>query len=165
MFLKFNLNIIFYLILIMSNTKVTKRLTRDTTYNKTKKSYQDKLSPDEIKEKLEEYSQVEDITKVPLNSHLRYFSFSPKTGKKLFRLGGFLNKIDKEYVVLSNGTLSWSVQIKNTVFFQKLTFTELKKELTQKISTKYEKKIQKLLEENDKLKDTLKQVKKQIKKK
>ena len=79
--------------------------------------------------------------------------------------GGFLNKIDKEYVVLSNGTLSWSVQIKNTVFFQKLTFTELKKELTQKISSKYEKKIQKLLEENDKLKDTLKQVKKQIKKK
>ena len=30
------------------NKQVTKRLTRDTTYNKTKKSYQDNLSPTEI---------------------------------------------------------------------------------------------------------------------
>lgn len=147
------------------STKITKRLSRDTTYNKTKKSYQDNLSPADIKQKLEEYTQVEDIKKVPLNSHLRYFSFNPKTGKKQFRLGGFLTKIDKEYVVLSNGSLSWSVQIKNTVFFQKLTFSELKEELTQKISSKYEKKIKKLMEENEKLKSTLKEVKKQVRKK
>ena len=147
------------------STKITKRLSRDTTYNKTKKSYQDNLSPADIKQKLEEYTQVEEIKKVPLNSHLRYFSFNPKTGKKQFRLGGFLTKIDKEYVVLSNGSLSWSVQIKNTVFIQKLTFSELKEELTQKISSKYEKKIKKLMEENEKLKLTLKEVKKQVRKK
>ena len=36
----------------MSKNQITKRLSRDTTYTKTKKSYQDNLSPDEIKQKL-----------------------------------------------------------------------------------------------------------------
>ena len=143
---------------------VTKRLSRDTSYKKTTKTYQEKLSPDEIKKKLEEYKQVDDIKEVPLNSHLRYFSINTKTGKKQFRLGGFLTKINKDYVILSNGSLSWSVQINSTVFFQKMTFSELKNELTEKISLKYEKKINKLIEENSILKRTLKDVKKQLKK-
>ena len=149
----------------MNNNSITKRLSRDTTYKKTTKSYQDKLSPDEIKSKLEEYSQVDDIKDVSLNSHLRYFTINTKTGKKQFRLGGFLTKIDNEYVVLSNGNLSWSVQIKSSVFFKKMNFSDLKEELIQKISSKYEKKISKLTEENIILKNTLKQVKKQLKKK
>ena len=150
-----------------SNKNVTKRLSRDSSYKKTKKTYQENLSPSEIKEKLQEYKQVdnEDIDKVSLNSHLRYFTFNPKTGEKLFRLGGFLTKIDKDYVILSNGSLSWSVQKKNTVFFQKMNFSDLKSELIEKISKKYEKKIKKLTDENEMLKDTLKQVKKQLKKK
>ena len=150
-----------------SNKNVTKRLSRDSSYKKTKKTYQENLSPSEIKEKLQEYKQVdnEDIDKVSLNSHLRYFTFNPKTGEKLFRLGGFLTKIDKDYVILSNGSLSWSVQKKNTVFFQKMNFSDLKSELIEKISKKYEKKIKKLTDENAVLKDTLKQVKKQLKKK
>lgn len=149
----------------MSNKNITKRLSRDTNYKKTNKSYQDNLSPDEIKKKLEEYKQVEDISEINLNSHLRYFSFNPKTGKKQFRLGGFLTKIDKEYVILSNGSLSWSVQKKNSVFFVKMNFSDLKNELIEKISKKYEKKIEKLSEENVLLKETLKKVKKQLKKK
>lgn len=146
------------------NKQVTKRLTRDTTYNKTKKSYQDNLSPDEIKQKLEEYSQVDDIDEVPLNSHLRYFTINVKSGKKQFRLGGFLTKIDKDYVVLSNGTLSWSVQKKNNIFFRKMTFQELKEELTGKIKKSYESELKKLKEENKKLKSALKKVKNQVKK-
>ena len=58
----------------MSDKNITKRLSRDTSYTKTKKSYQEKLSPDEIKKKLEEYKQVEFIDDVNLNSHLRYFT-------------------------------------------------------------------------------------------
>jgi hypothetical protein len=146
------------------NKQVTKRLTRDTTYNKTKKSYQDNLSPAEIKQKLEEYSQVDDIDEVPLNSHLRYFTINVKTGKKQFRLGGFLTKIDKDYVVLSNGTLSWSVQKKNNIFFRKMTFQELKEELTGKIKKNYENELTKIKEENKKLKSALKKVKNQVKK-
>ena len=133
----------------MNNT-ITKRLSRDTTYTKTKKSYQDKLSPSEIKQKLAEYKQVDDIDSVSLNSHVRYFTFNPKNGKKLFRLGGFLTKIDKEYVILSNGKFSWSVQKKNSVFFQKMNFNELKDELSKKIAKKYEKQIEKLKYENSK---------------
>lgn len=144
-------------------TKITKRLSRDTTYKKTNKSYQEKLSPDEIKKKLEEYKQIDDIKEVSLNSHLRYFSFNPKTGEKQFRLGGFLTKIDKDYVILSNGNFSWSVQIKDSVFFQKLTFQELKEELKEEISLKYKNKISKLVEENNNLKHILKKVKKQLK--
>ena len=63
------------------NNKITKRLSRDTTYTKTKKTYQEKLSPAEIKKKLEEYKQVEDISGLVLGNHLRYFTFNKKTEK------------------------------------------------------------------------------------
>ena len=63
----------------MNKNNITKRLSRDTSYVKTKNTYQDKLSPNEIKKKLEEYKQIDDITSVPLNSHVRYFTFNPKT--------------------------------------------------------------------------------------
>lgn len=141
--------------------KLTKRLNNN---GKGNKSYQDSLSPDQIKKKLEEYQQVDDITTVPLNTHLRYFTFNPTTGKKQFRLGGFLSKIDKNYVVLNNGEFSWSVQLDKTVFFKKISFSEMKEELIDKISKKYEKKIVKLVEENQMLKETIKKIKKQIKK-
>ena len=143
------------------NQYKTKRLTQDK--HKTKNSYQDKLSPDEIKEKLEEYKRVDDISTVSLNAHLRYFIINEKTGDKQFRLGGFLNKIDKEkgYVVLSNGQFSWSVQIKNSIFFKKMTFQELKKELIEDVGQIYNDEIKKLKDENKKLKDTLKEIKSQ----
>jgi hypothetical protein len=147
------------------NTIYTKRLSRDTQYKKKTKSYQESLSPDEIKEKLEEYKQVDNIDEVPLSTHLRYFTIDPKTGKKEFRLGGFLTKINDDYVVISNGNFSWSVQKKTSVFFQKLNFKELKDDLVKKISKKFEKQLSDLVDENSKLKDTLKEVKKTIRKK
>ena len=77
-------------------------------YKRPKKTLTDKLSAEEIKNKLEDYIEVEDISKVPLNSHLRYFTEKydekKKKSSKVFRLGGFLvnkNNYDK-YVVLSN---------------------------------------------------------------
>jgi hypothetical protein len=149
----------------MDKRKVTKRLSRDTSYKKNGKSYQEKLSPAEIKKKLEEYSQVDDISNVPLGSHIRYFTFNPKTGEKQFRLGGFLAKIDPEgkYIICENGNFSWSVQVSNSVFFRKLSFSELKEELIEKISKKFEKEINSLKKENKNLKDTLKQIKKEFK--
>jgi len=149
----------------MNNNFKTKRLTKDNT--KSQNSYQNNLSPKEIKEKLEEYKRVEDIKTISLNTHLRYFSINPKTGEKQFRLGGFLTKIDatKGYVVLSNGQLSWSVQLANTIFFKKMTFQELKKELVEDIGKVYMDEINNLKNENKKLKDTLKKVKKELEKK
>ena len=127
------------------------------------KSYQDSLSPAEIKKKLEEYQQVSETDDVKIGTHLRYFTFNPSTGKKQFRLGGFLSKTDKDYIVMNNGEFSWSVQKDKTVFFKKLSFGDLKEELVEKISKKYEKKIIELTEENVKLKNALKTIKKQLK--
>jgi hypothetical protein len=138
----------------------TKRLNN----NKGNKSYQESLSPAEIKKKLEEYQQVNNIDDINIGTHLRYFTFNPSTGKKQFRLGGFLSKLDKDYIVMNNGQFSWSVQKDKTVFFKKVSFGDLKEELVEKISKKYEKKIIDLTEENYTLKNALKTIKKQIKK-
>jgi hypothetical protein len=145
---------------------ITTRLSRDTTYKKKNNSYQNNLSPNEIKKKLEEYQQVDSIYDVDLNTHLRYFTLD-KNGKKQFRLGGFLTKINKEnkYVILSNGKLSWSVQIEDSIFFKKVSFSELKEEIIEKATKKYISKIKALEEENIKLKRTLKEVKLHIKNK
>lgn len=138
--------------------------TKRLNYKDGNKSYQDSLSPAEIKKKLEEYKQVDEIDDINIGTHLRYFTFNPSTGQKQFRLGGFLSKLDKDYVVMNNGELSWSVQKDKTVFFKKLSFNDLKEEMIEKISKKYEKKITDLTEENLKLKNTLKSIKKEIKK-
>ncbi len=142
--------------------KQTKRLSNDTNY---KKSIQKEMSPDEIKEKLQEYKPVDNIDNVPLNSHIRYFTVDKQTGKKQFRLGGFLTKNEDKYIVLSNGKLSWSVQKDSSILFQKMNMTDIKDEIVNKIANKYEKKIKELMSENEKLKDTLKEVKRMIKKK
>ncbi len=148
----------------MNNFISTKRLTSGTEYKKEGKSLQQTLSPNDIKEKLQEYSQLDNIDEAQLNSHIRYFTIDKKTGKKQFRLGGFLTKIDKDYVVLSNGRLSWSVQKNTSIFFKKLSYTELKDELIEKISSKFEKKLNSLEKENETLKNTLKDIRRTIKK-
>lgn len=147
----------------MNNHK-PKRLTRDD--EKSKNSIQKNLSPDEIREKLEEYKRVENIETVALNAHLRYFT-TDKDGNNNFRLGGFLTKMDKEkgYLILSNGNVSWSVQMKDSIFFQKMNFKDLKEELIKSIHEEYEKEIKNLKKENKKLKDTILEIKNEVKKK
>jgi hypothetical protein len=112
-----------------------KKITNDKNYIKPDKTYQQTLTNQDIKEKLKEYKQVSDIKKVSIGTHIRYFAVDPKTKEKIFRLGGNLNKVDPEgrYVILSNGTVNWSVQIPNTIFFQKLTETELKEEMKKEL--------------------------------
>ena len=147
------------------NGHYTKRLSRDTTYKKPAKTFQETLSPDEIKKKLEDYKQINEIDGLPLNTHIRYFITNMTTGKKQFRLGGYLTKIDKEYIVLSNGNFSWSVQKKNTIFFYKMAFDDIKEEIIRKVSKKYEKQFTELIAENEKLKNTLREIKRNIRKK
>ncbi len=145
------------------NRFITKRMTNDN-YKKVGRSYQDNLTPDEIKKKLEDYKLVKDIDDVGLNTHLRYFMIDEKTGKKHFRLGGFLTKNEKDYIVLSNGQLSWSVQKNNSTFFQKLSNSEIKEEVENKLIKKYEKTIIALNDENTRLKNVIKSIKKTVKK-
>lgn len=151
------------IIILRMNNHKTKRLTKDD--EKTKNSIQKNLSPDEIKEKLEEYKRVDNMDVVALNAHLRYFT-TDKNGDKNFRLGGFLTKIDKEkgYCILSNGNVSWSVQLKNSIFFQKMTFKELKEEMSKEIEEGFKSEIKTLKKENKKLKETIVEIKNEIKK-
>ena len=143
-------------------------------YKRPTKTKQDKLSTDEIKEMLEDYIEVEDISKVPLNTHMRYFAekVNEKTKKKekVFRMGGFLvNKNNYDtYVILSTApntgvinsqAKTWSVSAKGTKFYRKLSYDEMKEQFNEEIEDLYEqidllkKENKKLKAENKKLKD------------
>ena len=94
-----------------------------------KKTFTSNLTKDEINEKLQDYKLVDDISKVPLGTHLRYFIM--KDGNQLFRMGGNLKRnLDlPKFVVLVNalGT-EWTVQIKDTTFYKKMSINEIKEE-------------------------------------
>lgn len=143
---------------------ITKRLSRDTGYQKAEKTFQQSMTNEEISKKLMDYIKVEnnsDVLKIPLNTHIRYFALNPKTGKLEFRLGGNLTKIgdNLEYVILSNGNFSWSVQLKNTIFYKKQNITEIKEQIENEVTTKMNEDMKILAKENKELKKIIKQIK------
>ncbi len=101
-------------------SKYIKKLGSDKTYKRPKITYQEQLTADEIASKLQGYEKVDDIAEVPLNTHIRYFT-TDKDGSQNFKMGGFLvNKQNPDkYIRLSNGKLSWSVQVADAVFLKK----------------------------------------------
>ena len=109
---------------------ITNRITRDKDYKRPTETYQQTLGNTEIKEKLKDYKKIDDIRKLSIGTHVRYF-----TKEKVFRLGGNLNKIDPEgrYVVLSNGKVTWSVQLGGTQFWGKMSENEFKEELKKQV--------------------------------
>lgn len=134
-------------------SKYQQKLGSDKNYHRPKVTYQEKLSAEEIKKKLEGYSKVKDISQVPLNTHLRYFVIE-KNGNKLFRTGGFLHNKEnyQTYVMLSNGKNVWSVQTENTIFFQKMNH----KDEIASLREHYEKKLEEKDEIIEKLKKYIK---------
>ena len=132
---------------------------KKTTYQR---SYQDTMTAKQIAQKLEGYVEVEDISKVSLNTHLRYFSLiqDKQTGKvnKKFRIGGFLKVKEQaeKYVILTNNTNSWSVNTKKSIFYRKLKIEEVK--------DYYEKKLKEYKKQIKSLKKELKGYKKKEKK-
>lgn len=119
-------------------SKYTKKLGSDKTYKRPKTTFQENLTANEIAEKLQGYEKVDNIEDVPLNTHIRYFT-TKSDGTQVFRLGGFLfNKQNPEkYVMLNNGKNTWSVQVKGTVFFKKLSH----KDELEAIHSLYKKKL------------------------
>lgn len=120
-------------------------------YSRPDTTYTEQLSKEQIEEKLEDYTKIDDIFHVPLSTHLRYFI--KKDNKLVFRMGGQLHKNNglPEYVILNNGKTQWSVQVKDTVFYRKMSIKEIKDE--------YEKIIKDLIAKNKKLKKELKELK------
>ena len=141
------------------NQNITKRLSRDTTYKPPDNTYQSSLSDADIAKKLEDYTRVKtsDIFKIPIGTHIRYFTINPKTGEKQFRLGGSLNKFGEngEYIVCSNGTYSWSVQLSNSIIYKKLSISELK----ENVKDDSKKEMADLMKENKELKKMIKEIK------
>jgi hypothetical protein len=142
---------------------VTKRLSRDTTYKAPEKTYQQTLTNEEIAKKLLDYVKVKpsEILNIPLNTHIRYFSINPKNGEKQFRLGGVLTKIgdNNEYLILSNGTFTWSVQLSNSIFYRKLNQNELIETVKEEAVKECKKDISDLIKENKELKKMIKEIK------
>jgi hypothetical protein len=96
------------------------RLTNDN-YIKPPVTFTESLSTEEIKNSLNDYEQVNDISIIKKGTHLRYFSKNDDDTYK-FRLGGKLivnNSTTSKYVVLSNKSKTWSVQINDTIFYAK----------------------------------------------
>jgi len=101
-------------------------------------TYQSKLTDADIEEKLKMYKKidnVEEIAKLPLNTHIRYFSVTKDDkGKKIkkFRLGGFLNNKDNydKYIILTNKNVSWSVDTKTSILYRKFKDEEINQNIT-----------------------------------
>ena len=139
------------------------------SYKKDGKTFTENLTKEEINEKLEDYKKVDDISKVILGTHLRYFT--EKDGTKLFRMGGNLknNFGLPKYVILVNALgKEWTVQTANTIFYKKMTMGEIKEEyekIDKENADKY-KKIKNenklLLKENEELKNIIKKLEKQL---
>lgn len=124
--------------------KSAKKQIQQTNQNggndEEKKTFTGNLTKEEINEKLQDYKLVDDISKIPLGTHLRYFII--KDGTKLFRMGGNLKRnLDlPKFVVLVNAMgVEWTVQIKDTTFYKKMTIGEIKEEYDGIINDLHEK--------------------------
>ena len=60
----------------------TKRLTKEN-YARPPETYTERLTKEDIKEKLADYQKVDDISTVPIGTHIRYFTVV--SGKQLFK--------------------------------------------------------------------------------
>ena len=157
--------------------KYSGRLTLDE-YERPKKtvteSVQDKKS---IQKYLKEYEEVssEDLPYINQDTHLRYISWDKKNNCELFRFGGLLVKVNKEYVLLAGkGGKTFSAQrftydednkkkVHTTRFFKKMRNEDiLKEELDETLETSREiiKKQNELIEKQKKELSKLKKSKK-----
>lgn len=133
-----------------------------------------------IQQYLKDYDEVkrEDVAYLQMNTHVRYISWDKRNNCELFRLGGFIKKIEKDYLVLAGkGSRLFSVQTKTydnnnnvihiTRFFKRKDTEELINEkvqesidISKQIIEEQAEMIEKLKKENSKLKKELNKLKK-----
>ena len=129
-------------------------------YKRPVQTYTDKLSNDDIMDKLSGYKKVDDISKVPLGTHLRYF-VKLEDGSEKFRMGGFLrnNTGVPKWISLHRSqtemTKGWTVQLATATIFRKMSQNEIMDE--------YENKLDTLQKKNDGHKSLNKEFKKENK--
>lgn len=102
----------------------------DTVYDRPELTYTDLLTKKDIEGLLLDYEKVDDLDSIPIGTHIRYFE--NKDGELKFRVGGILKfKGLPDYVVLNNGKVGWSVQVKKCIFFKKITLESVHNEYKQ----------------------------------
>jgi len=120
---------------------ISQKLSTDS-YDRPTKTITDMVqNKKDIEEHLKNYEEVsdEDVNFININTHLKYLSYDSKTKKELFRFGGLLVKIAKDYLVLAGKEgKRFSVQrytkdsnekvIHTTRFFKKIKDVALIKE-------------------------------------
>ena len=121
----------------------TKRFSRQKNWDRPEQTETDRINsdPEEIKKKLENYIEVDNIDFVTINTHVRYFIFDTRVKEYRFRLGGLLAKKDNNFVVFSNGQLTWSVpkisefegKTYPTKFYRILNPTEMEQKRAEKM--------------------------------
>ena len=93
----------------------TIRLNEDD-YTKPTKTITDLIQTrDAIDEKLRNYTEVDnnDLELLPKNVHISYITYNVEKNMELFRMGGYLRKVAKDYIVLAGkGNKTFSVQRK-----------------------------------------------------
>lgn len=143
-------------------------------YKRPDITYTDKLSNIQIKQLLYDYEQVKNVNElmgIPPGTHLRYFEMKDKELK--FRTGGIItvNSGLPDYIILSNGRVSWSVQAKTCIFFRRITIKEIREEYERLLREKHAEiagnniNIQNLSKKNKELIDIIKNLKKMLNKK
>ncbi len=100
-------------------------------YKRPPITYSEKMSKEQIRQLLIDYEEIKNIkefNKIDSGTHLRYFE--NKDGELKFRTGGILTVKTglPDYIILSNGKLSWSVQVKDCIFFRRVTSKDIKEE-------------------------------------
>lgn len=133
----------------------------DDDYQKPAQTFSDRLTKHDIKQMLEDFKPVKP-EEIKLGSTIRYFSYekTPDDGTLKFRMGGIAVNIQglPVYLVLSNGSKSWSVQTKNTIFYEKMQNDELKAEFRRELLKK-DNEIKILLKQNKEILEELNELK------
>jgi len=85
----------------------------------------DFINPLELKKRLKFYDLVYDAVDLNSGMHIQYIEYYENTFR--YKSGGILitNKYP-DYIVLSNGRSSWSVQLKNNIIFKQKSIYEMK---------------------------------------
>jgi hypothetical protein len=143
----------------------TQRLAK-TSYDRPSLTITDTLQNDEaMLKKLEGYEEVDMLERVEFNTHVRYITL--KDGLPRFCLGGLLKRVYEQYVVLSNGKLTWSVQRyfyneeRQIIFTTKFYSYISKDRINAMANDENSQEIQRLKEENEQLKSALENKSKQ----
>ncbi len=140
-----------------------KKKTYTENYIRPEHTYTDNLTAEQIAEKLQDYIKVNDVNILKKEDHIRYFNvIADKNNgivKKEFRMGGFFLTKDAgpnpAYIVLTNGKVSWSVQLEDSVIYKKMSLDELKIQYEHVID-ELKKANNKLYQQNKKFKDEFK---------